>query len=124
EAPPPPPPSQLAPRPRRRRPVVLAVVTAVAILMLGGAGTAVALVMTRHAAAPTVAAHVHAPGLTPESGAAVFEDNLTDPRSGWQTGPIDPSATATYGIPGYVIDARGSGPHFAHSPYPRLVQTI
>jgi hypothetical protein len=124
EAPPPPPPSHVASPPRRRRPVVLAVVTAVAILVLGGAGTAVALVMTRHDAAPTVAAHLQAPGLTPESGAAVFEDDFTDPFSGWPTGPIDPSATATYGIPGYVIDGRGTGPHLAHSPYPRLVQTI
>lgn len=62
--------------------------------------------------------------LVSDRGALVFQDDFSDPGSGWTTTPLPSGTTFTYGPAGYAVVAKGDLHHFSFAPYADPVQQL
>jgi len=114
-----------APRSRLNlRTLVIAVGAGVLVAAAVGFGAGVATLESNRAATAPAAPPAGTNPMTLSSGSVVYDDDFSDPLSGWEAGALDATSTARYSIPGLVITGHGSSVHIARSPYPRLLQAL
>jgi hypothetical protein len=95
---------------------VIAVGIVLALAIVVGAG-GLGILVNRYRTSATHAQTTPSPQTSATSGTVVFEDDFSDPSSGWSTTTLASGTTLAYSGGHYVIVAKGSLHHFSNAPY-------